>query len=65
MLLALLKTLWEAKIEYSGVGTGAEGAKKVEKATSLLNRIHNAQFLLSLSALMDIYSIYSNIANLL
>ena len=65
MLPALLKTLWEAKIEYSGVGTGAEGAKKVEKATSLLNRIHNAQFLLSLSALVDIYSVYSNIANLL
>ena len=65
MVPALLKTLWEVKLEYSGVGSGAEGAKKVDKVTSLLNRVHNATFLLTLSALVDIYTIYSNIANVL
>ena len=66
MIPALLKTLWQAKLDYSGVGSGGEGAKKVEKATSLLIRLHNATLLLSLSALVDIYNIYniySRIAN--
>lgn len=63
MVPALLKTLWQVKLEYSGVGRGGEGVKKVEKATSVLNRVHNATFLLSLSALVDIYTIYSSIAN--
>ena len=62
MVPALLRTLWEVKLNYSGKGSGAEGAKKVEKATSLLNRLHNMTFFLSLSALVDIYSIYSSIA---
>ena len=65
MVPALLRTLWQARIDYSGVGSGAEGAKKVEKATSLLNRVHNSTFLLSLSALVDIYNIYANISNVL
>ena len=63
MVPALLRTLWEARLEYSGVGSGSDGATKVEKATFLLGRVHNTTFLLSLSALVDIYTIYSNIAN--
>ena len=35
----LLKTVWEVKTDYIGVGRGVEGTKKIEKAASLLNRV--------------------------
>ena len=63
MVPALLRTLWQVRLDYSGVGSGSEGAKKMEKATSLLGKVHNSTFLLSLSALVDVYTVYSNIAN--
>jgi hypothetical protein len=60
---ALLATMEEVRLEYAGAGGGSEGSEKVQKAQNLMRRVYNVTFLLSNSALVDIYSIYSFISN--
>jgi hypothetical protein len=66
ILPSLMKTLEEVKLEYAcdgGAGGGNDGAEKARKADSIMGKIYNARFLLTLSALIDIYSVYSTISN--
>ena len=60
---ALLCTLEEVKQEWAGSGRSSEGAEKAMKADAIMGKVYNTNFLLSLSALVDIYTVYSSISN--
>ena len=53
------------KEEYKGGDCNINQKKKAETADELEGKIYNYMFLLSLSALIDIYSVYSAITNIL
>ena len=53
------------KEEYKGGDCNINQKKKAETADKLEGKIYNYMFLLSLSALIDIYSVYSAITNIL
>ena len=63
MVPALLCTLEEVKQEWAGSGRSSEGAEKAMKADAIMGKVYNTNFLLSLSALVDIYTVYSSISN--
>ena len=56
-------TLEEAK-EECRIGVSAE-KEKAAKADAVMGKIYNVTFVLSLSALVDIYSVYSDLTNFL
>ena len=53
------------KEEYKDGDCNSNQKKKTETADELEGKIYNYMFLLSLSALIDIYSVYSAITNIL
>ena len=59
---ALVQTVEEVKQTWVKEGKPSGTADKAMKADSVLSKVHNAVFLLSLSALVDIYTVYSSIA---
>jgi hypothetical protein len=60
---ALLITLEDVKLEWSSSCQSSDGAEKAQKANAVMGKVYNATFLLSLSALVDIYAVYSSISN--
>lgn len=58
---SLLVTMEEVKVEFSSSGDSSQG-EKARKADTLMGKIYNATFLLSLSALVDVYRVYSVIS---
>jgi hypothetical protein len=56
----LLVTLEEVKIEFRD--GDSEQREKASTADSVMGKVYNAVFLLSLSFLVDIYTVYSSIS---